>query len=152
MRAFGKSAGGDRPYGYTEKSRCDQARSSKDPAPSAVRKSIARAITAEAKGCSTKNDTNQHQRKRNVQIGHDHGEGRRKAGKHDYDDQNEPDMIRFPNWSDRVGDKLPLFNLSRPTREKVPYAAAVVRTAGQNVDGKRDQQHARDKEKRYITH
>src|SRR5713226_3735578 len=144
MRAFGNSAGGDRSYGYTDKSGCDQARSSKNPAPSAVRESIARAITAEAKGCSPQNDTYQHQRKRNVQSGHDRGEGGRKTGKQDYDDQDEPDMIRFPNWSDCVRDKLPLFKLSRPTRQKVPYAAAVVGTAGQNVDGKRDQQHARD--------
>ncbi len=61
-------------------------------------------------------------------------------------------MIRFPNWSDCVRDELPLFKLSRATCEEVPYAAAIVRTAGQNVDGERDQQHARDKEKRHVTH
>src|SRR5260370_38750880 len=100
MGAFGHSAGSDRSIGRTEKKGCAQARSSKEPAPSAVRTSVARAITAEAKGRSPQNDAHQHQRKRDVQIGHDRGKGGRKTCKKDYDDTDETDMIRFPNRSD----------------------------------------------------
>jgi hypothetical protein len=97
-------------------------------------------VGAEGERRSAENDANQHQRERDVKHGAEPGVHRRKAGEGEHDGQNQPDVVRLPNRTDRVGDDLPLAMASRSRREEIPDAAAEVGASEKDVRVQRKRQ------------
>src|SRR5437773_2329975 len=58
-------------------------------------------------------------------------EGREQSG----DDEDQPDVVRFPDRADRIRDEGPLALAHRSDRQEIPHPAAEVRSPEQPIQG-----------------
>ena len=64
-----------------------------------------RIVGAESESSASQHDTDKQECDRNVKRRRDRSEGRRECGEENYDDKYQPNVIRFPHWSDGVGNQ-----------------------------------------------
>jgi hypothetical protein len=90
-------------------------------------------VGAEGERRAPEYDPHQHQRKRNVQHGAQPGVDRGKTGESEDYRQNQPDVVRLPDRTERVGDDFALALAPPAGREQVPDTATEVGSPEQDV-------------------
>ncbi len=119
--------------------RREHAGDTKDATPSPLHVVLLRVVFAEDERRAAQHDAQQHRRQRNVQRGHHGRERCRPGGEQEHDDEDEPDVVRFPNRADGFGDEVAAAAGARAGGEHVPDARAKIRAAHQRVEDERDE-------------
>src|SRR5712692_6409828 len=87
---------------------------------------------------AAQHDANEHEGQRDVQRGAQFGERRRETREEQYDNENQPDMVRLPDWPDCLCDEGSLRGAPRSEGKEIPDTPAEVGSAQKDIGVERD--------------